>query len=73
LDDSAITHIVTFPISPDIFETQHGGNQQADQEEDMMFEDLDLGGEDLGVEGIDQIMGDTGLDGGTGGGKIFEN
>jgi hypothetical protein len=62
IDDPSITHIVAFPISPDIMDAQNGGNQQAGQEDETMFEDLHFDmDDDLGTN-IDQLMGNTDFD-----------
>jgi hypothetical protein len=71
IDDPSITHIVAFPISPEIVDAQHGGNQQPPGEDNDMFEGLNFDIEELGDENIDQLIGNTDFEDGTRGGESF--
>lgn len=71
IDDPSVTHIVAFPISPDIIDAQHGGNQQGGQEDENIFDDLNFGMDEMmqDVENIDALMGNTEFNDGTSGGN----
>jgi mediator of RNA polymerase II transcription subunit 13 len=59
LDDPSITHIVAFPISPDIMDAQHGGNQPGNADDENIFDDLNFNELMQDDENIDALMGNT--------------
>lgn len=71
VDDPSVTHIVAFPISPEIMDAQHGGNQPGGQEDENIFDDLNFNDLMQDDENIDALMGNTEFGDGTREGKQF--